>query len=80
MNQVVVQGRNNPIELENLPLPHDLHVDSSHSAFEAGWGEAKQNATDEKPLSLRRVLWRTFGSQLMAAGIFKVIWSVCVIM
>jgi ATP-binding cassette, subfamily C (CFTR/MRP), member 1 len=80
MNKVVVQGRRSPIELETLPLPREIHVESSHAAFAANWEAAKKNATEKNPLNLRKVLWRTYGGQLMTAGIFKIIWSICVIM
>jgi ATP-binding cassette, subfamily C (CFTR/MRP), member 1 len=80
MNKVVFQGRKSPIELETLPLPSELHVASSHAAFAEQWSKAKQSATEKSPIRLRNVLMRTFGMQLMAAGIFKVMWSVCVIM
>jgi ATP-binding cassette, subfamily C (CFTR/MRP), member 1 len=80
MNKVVVQGRKDPIDLSSLPLPQDLHVNSAHAVFKTNWEAGKRHATDKKPVSLRNVMWRAFGSQLMVAGIFKVIWSVCVIM
>ncbi len=36
-------------------------------------------AKTPKP-SLRKVLWNTWGAELMVAGLWKLLWSFCVIM
>jgi ATP-binding cassette subfamily C (CFTR/MRP) protein 1 len=80
MNKVALGARSKPIDLDALPMPEALYSDAAHDQFEAVWTSTKKAATKEKPASLKRALLKTFGKELMLAGLFKLVWSVCVIM
>jgi hypothetical protein len=80
MNKVVMQGRREAIELDNLPLPNDLTVAGSYEEFDRNWDAAMRARKGKEPPSLKSVLLKTYGRSLFAAGIFKLIWSFCVIM
>ena len=76
MNRVVKEGRKGDIALETLPLPAEQSADVAYGQFQGNWEAAVKSG---KP-NLRSVLFQTFGKDLMLAGLFKLGWSVCVIM
>ncbi len=49
-----------------------LPIDVAYDAFSTNWEAAVKAG---KP-SLLKVLWRTFGRDLMVAGLFKLVWSI----
>jgi hypothetical protein len=44
----------------------------AYEQFQTRWDAAVKEG---KP-NLRKVLWRTFGKDLMLAGLFKLVWSI----
>jgi hypothetical protein len=46
-------------------------ADVAYAEFQANWDQAVKTG---KP-NLRGVLWKTFGKDLMLAGLFKLLWS-----
>lgn len=72
MNNVVKKAKTGDVDVHELPLPTDQTADVAYQSFQANW-EAAVKAGQP---SLRKVLWRTFGKDLMIAGLFKLVWSV----
>ncbi|WIA32616.1 hypothetical protein OEZ86_003419 [Tetradesmus obliquus] len=75
MNGVVRKARTGDVDVHELPLPTEQTADVAYEAFQANWDVAVKAGQP----NLRKVLWRTFGKDLMFAGIFKLLWSICVI-
>lgn len=72
MNDVVKKAKTGDVDVHELPLPSEQQADVAFEAFQKNWEAA---AASGRP-SLRRVLWKTFGRDLMLAGMFKLVWSV----
>jgi hypothetical protein len=72
MNGVVKKARTGDVDVHELPLPTNQTADVAYEAFNSNW-EAAVKAGQPK---LRKVLWQTFGRDLMLAGIFKLLWSI----
>eukprot|EP00879_Flechtneria_rotunda_P019503 GHRR01020484.1.p1 GENE.GHRR01020484.1~~GHRR01020484.1.p1 ORF type:complete len:134 (-),score=14.28 GHRR01020484.1:47-448(-) len=72
MNNVVRKAKRGDVDVHELPLPTDQTAEVAYGAFQASWDDAVKSGQP----SLRKVLWRTFGKDLMLAGLFKLVWSV----
>jgi ATP-binding cassette subfamily C (CFTR/MRP) protein 1 len=72
MNGVVRAARTGDVDLEELPLPTQQTADVAYEAFQTNWDASVKTG---KP-NLRKVLWQTFGRDLMMAGLFKLLWSI----
>jgi hypothetical protein len=72
MNSVVRKARSGAVDVHELPLPTPQTADVAYEAFQHNWDAA---VTSGQP-NLRKVLWRTFGKDLMLAGLFKLLWSI----
>lgn len=72
MNSVVKKARQGDVDLDELPLPTPQTADAAYQEFVTNWEAALKSG---KP-NLRNVLWRTFGKDLMIAGLFKLVWSI----
>lgn len=72
MNSVVKKARTGDVDVHELPLPTLQTADVAYEAFQTNWDAAVKIGQP----NLRKVLWRTFGKDLMLAGIFKLLWSV----
>lgn len=57
--------------MHDLPLPSQQTADVAYDQFVVNW-DASVKAGQP---NLRKVLWRTFGKDLMTAGLFKLLWS-----
>lgn len=82
MNKVVIGARRDGhVDLDPLPLPEQQTVAASSPLFDAAWQSVVDEAkkTGKRP-KLIKALFRAFGKDLMRAGIFKLGWSICVIM
>ncbi|KAG1659734.1 hypothetical protein FOA52_006004 [Chlamydomonas sp. UWO 241] len=77
MTPIVSKARNGTVELEDCLLPTDQTANVAYEKFAANWRAAK--ATTAEP-NLRKVLLQTFGGDLALAGLWKLLWSFCVIM
>ncbi|WIA12457.1 hypothetical protein OEZ85_012492 [Tetradesmus obliquus] len=75
MNNVVKKARQGDVDVHELPLPTPQTADVAYEEFQVRWDAAVKEG---RP-NLRKVLWSTFGKDLMIAGLFKLVWSVCVI-
>eukprot|EP00878_Enallax_costatus_P000230 GHUV01000294.1.p1 GENE.GHUV01000294.1~~GHUV01000294.1.p1 ORF type:complete len:1290 (+),score=442.33 GHUV01000294.1:122-3991(+) len=75
MNGVVRKARRGEVDVHELPLPSVQTADVAYESFARSWDAAVKTG---RP-NLRKVLWNTFGKDLMLAGLFKLLWSVCVI-
>jgi hypothetical protein len=60
------------VDVHELPLPTSQTADVAYEEFQVRW----EAAVKEGKPNLRKVLWRTFGKDLMLAGLFKLVWSV----
>ncbi|GBF87685.1 hypothetical protein Rsub_00396 [Raphidocelis subcapitata] len=80
MNKIVPAARRGEIGVEHLPLPEEQHAEPAFDEFAAAWdealAEAKANGTKPK---LMKVLIKTYGSDLLKAGIFKLLWTMFLI-
>jgi hypothetical protein len=73
INPVVKQAaQTGEVDLHHLPLPTEQTAEVAHDAFMRNW-DAAVKAGQPK---LRATLWKTFGKDLMIAGLFKLVWSV----
>jgi hypothetical protein len=73
INPVVKQAaKTAEVDLHHLPLPTQQTAEVAHDDFIKDW-EAAVRAGNP---NLRKTLWKTFGKDLMIAGIFKLVWSV----
>jgi hypothetical protein len=72
MNSVVKKARTGDVDVHSLPLPTEQQAEVAYGQFQSNWDAAVKAG---KP-SLRGVLWKTFGKDLMFAGFFKLLWSV----
>jgi hypothetical protein len=74
MNNVVRQARKGDPDamISSLPLPSEQTADVAYGTFSANW----EAAIKEGKPNLRKVLWKSFGKDLMHAGLFKLMWSV----
>lgn len=82
MNKVVVGARKDGhVDLDPLPLPSEQTAAVASPLFDAHWDAvaAEAKAAGKRP-KLITALWRAFGRDLMKAGVFKLGWSICVIM
>uniref|UniRef100_A0A383WNY2 Uncharacterized protein n=1 Tax=Tetradesmus obliquus TaxID=3088 RepID=A0A383WNY2_TETOB len=75
MNSVVRKARKGDVDVHDLPLPTEQTADVAYDQFVVNW-DASVKAGQP---NLRKVLWSTFGKDLMVAGLFKLLWSLCVI-
>ena len=79
INGIVRQARKGDIDEDDMPLPERQTVDSSYEVFQKYWAtELEEHKAGRKP-SIVRALRRSFGGELMVAGLFKFLWSVFVI-
>jgi hypothetical protein len=73
INPVVKQAsKTGDVDLHHLPLPTQQTAEVAHSDFMANWEAAVKSGQP----NLRKTLWKTFGKDLMIAGLFKFAWSV----
>lgn len=72
MNSVVKKARTNDVDVHELPLPTEQTAEVAHGEFLKNWEAAVQSGQP----NLRKALWKTFGKDLMIAGLFKLVWSV----
>ncbi len=73
INPVVKQASaTGEVDLHNLPLPTQQTAEVAHDEFMRNWDEARKTGNP----NLRKTLWKTFGKDLMIAGLFKLVWSV----
>ncbi|KAG1658983.1 hypothetical protein FOA52_008685 [Chlamydomonas sp. UWO 241] len=77
MTPMVSKARNGNVELNDCMLPTDQTANVAYEKFAANWSAA--TALTPNP-SLRKVLLETFGRDLALAGLWKLMWSCCVIM
>lgn len=81
MNSVVPAARRGEVEVTDLPLPADQHAEPCYEELNTNWEMAVQEASKQsKEPRLMKVLWKTYGRDILLAGIFKLMWSVFVIM
>jgi ABC-type multidrug transport system fused ATPase/permease subunit len=81
MNKVVPAARKGTVEVSDLPLPADQQAEACYEELNANWEAAVQEAKKAgKEPKLMKVLRKTYGRDLLLAGIFKLMWSVFVIM
>jgi ATP-binding cassette, subfamily C (CFTR/MRP), member 1 len=73
MDRVVSRARKTgDVELSELPLPSAQQAEVAYSEFQSNWDAAVKAGSP----NLRKVLWQSFGRDLMLAGLFKLVWSV----
>ena len=72
MTSVVRKARTGDVDVHELPLPTQQQAEVAYGSFQDNWDAAVKAGNP----SLRKVLWRTFGKDLMLAGLFKLLWSV----
>ncbi|KAI8468106.1 MAG: hypothetical protein J3K34DRAFT_479395 [Monoraphidium minutum] len=81
MNKIVPFARKGDIEVEELPLPPEQLAEPAVEEFTANWeahvAEAKRKGVEPK---LMKVLIKTYGAELFKAGVFKLLWTVFLIM
>jgi hypothetical protein len=53
------------------PRPHAQTADVAYELFSVNWEAAVKAGSP----NLRKVLWKTFGKDLMLAGLWKLLWS-----
>lgn len=71
MTNVVKKARSNDVDVHELPLPTEQTADVSFEAFTKNWDDAVKAGNP----SLRKVIWKTYGKDLMIAGLWKLLWS-----
>ncbi|KAJ9510651.1 hypothetical protein QJQ45_027539, partial [Haematococcus lacustris] len=76
INPIVSAARRDDVPVEACVLPPEQTADVAYERFRTAWDEAVAKGNPK----LRKVLQSVFGRQLMLAGLFKLLWSVCVIM
>ncbi|GAB4815837.1 hypothetical protein N2152v2_002883 [Parachlorella kessleri] len=81
MNRIVGPARRGELTVEELPLPKNQTAEVAVEDFNKNW-EAALAASKEtgKPPKLMKVLWKTYGWDILKAGFFKLMWSVFVIL
>lgn len=73
INPVVKQAaKTGDVDLHHLPLPTQQTAEVAHEEFMRNWDAAVKSGSP----NLRKTLWKTFGKDLMIAGLFKLVWSV----
>ncbi|KAG1659736.1 hypothetical protein FOA52_006006 [Chlamydomonas sp. UWO 241] len=77
MTPMVSKARKGAVELNDCMLPTDQTANVAYEKFAANWSAA--TAATPNP-NLRKVLLKTFGGDLALAGLWKLMWSCCVIM
>jgi ATP-binding cassette subfamily C (CFTR/MRP) protein 1 len=69
--------RQGTCDIDSLPLPTKLEADVNFRKFSANWVE--EISDEHKQPSLLRCLRKTYGRDIIIAGIFKALWSFFVI-
>jgi hypothetical protein len=73
INPVVKQAaKTGEVDLHILPLPTAQTAEVAHDEFIKNWEAAVRSGQP----NLRKTLIKTFGKDLMIAGLFKLIWSI----
>ncbi|KAL4427322.1 hypothetical protein ABPG77_003231 [Micractinium sp. CCAP 211/92] len=82
MYRIVPAARRGEVAVEDLPLPERQQAEPAYEELNTKWEAAVASANKEgaNPPKLLKVLWKTYGRDLMIAGVFKLLWSVFVIL
>jgi hypothetical protein len=73
INPVVSQAaKTGEVDLHHLPLPTEQTAEVAHDQFMRNWDAAVKSGQP----NLRKTLIKTFGKDLMIAGLFKLVWSI----
>uniref|UniRef100_A0A7S0R450 Uncharacterized protein n=1 Tax=Chlamydomonas leiostraca TaxID=1034604 RepID=A0A7S0R450_9CHLO len=76
---IVNKGRKGQLNQDELKMPADQACEAAAKKFQAAWEEElKLKSSGGKP-SLMRALRRSFGYEVFVAGIWKIAWSVLVL-
>ncbi|KAJ9527211.1 hypothetical protein QJQ45_025467 [Haematococcus lacustris] len=76
INPIVSAARKDNVPLEACVLPPEQTADVAYERFRTAWEAAVAKGNPK----LRQVLMSVYGKDLFLAGLFKLLWSVCVIM
>ncbi|KAF5825823.1 hypothetical protein DUNSADRAFT_6661, partial [Dunaliella salina] len=81
MYPIIGKGLKNKLVQDDLTMPGDQATETSFDRFERAWANEcnSKRAKGQKP-SLRRALWRAFGLEVMVGGLWKMGWSIFVIL
>jgi len=79
VNKIVRAGRKGELEEQDLPLPKDQRAELNFERFQKEWEKELQQVS-QKPPSILKVLWSLYKSEIMLGGLFKLLWSLFVIM
>mmetsp|Transcript_12259 Transcript_12259/g.33459 ORF Transcript_12259/g.33459 Transcript_12259/m.33459 type:complete len:1462 (-) Transcript_12259:707-5092(-) len=81
MYPVIGKGLKNKLVQDELTMPGDQACETSFERFEAAWANEcnSKRAKGQKP-NLRRALWKAFGLEVMWGGLWKMGWSIFVIL
>lgn len=71
MAGVVRKAHSNDVDVHELPLPTEQTAEVAFDAFTKNW-DAAVKAGNPK---LRKVIWQSFGRDIMWAGTWKLLWS-----
>ncbi|KAG1674667.1 hypothetical protein FOA52_007191 [Chlamydomonas sp. UWO 241] len=71
------RGGKGAVELNDCLLPTDQTANVAYDKFSVNWRAAQAQSSTP---NLRKVLVKTFGAELALAGLWKLLWSFCVIM
>lgn len=71
MNHVVKNAKSGNVDVHELPLPTAQTSEVAYEEFNVNWEAARKSGNP----NLRKVLWKTFGKDLMLAGLWKLLWS-----
>jgi hypothetical protein len=71
MNSVVRNSHGGDVNVHDLPLPTEQTAEVSFDAFTKNWEDAVKIGHP----NLRKVIWKTYGKDLMLAGLWKLLWS-----
>jgi len=79
VNKIVSAGRKGELEEQHLPLPKDQRAEVNFDRFQTEWAKELQQGS-KKPPSLLKVLWCLYKGEIMLGGLFKMLWSLFVIL
>nr|AXF41555.1 HLA3 protein [Chlorella sp. ArM0029B] len=81
MYRVVPAARKGTLTVDDLPLPDAQQAEPAYNELRTNWENAvAASGKDGKQPKLLKVLLKTYGRDLLLAGIFKLMWSVFVIL
>lgn len=80
-NKIVPAARKGDVTVQDLPLPRDQMSQEAYDLFNTNWEEhvAQAKADGVEP-SLKKVLLKTYGKEMLRSGVFKMFWTIFLIM